>query len=520
MRLPVKYLFLFLLCCFVFVQCRDSSLPDDAFAYIPQHTTSVTAFNPDKLMEKAVFEEVKQLDFYRDMLREVSQDNPAFAQVLEDPAAAGVDLSQNVYISLTTDPETFQPLIAILFSIDDKAAFESTLDKLQVQYVPASRTHGYLSGHSTALVWNDQVGIMGMGPDQTNIQAQVEAYLQTKSRKSASRIKPLRQALAEEYDVMMWWTAEQIVQQYQLDKLGKAFRFSAEDLRDNAARTLLNFEAGQVRGEVDWYLSDKISNDLKLVLQEELDTDFRDVLPSENLVMLSTMALNLPGINQLLIEYHVQGSSETPLRPYGFAWEDVRKALSGEIAIAAYQDTGLTSMSIPQFLVALDVQDRTALQELLTAGKTAGWLQELSADRYQWTELGVLDSLGNEQYPVMAQMWLDDDMLYLSDRDELIKMLQAGGYATGTGLLAGRQEQKEPHAYSFLLDAAQFSRMEDDMPSMPFSYMQAAGDMEKAEGTAHFQDQDQNSLRQFFQWLNNMYQQRQDLERRLNEKSS
>lgn len=519
MRLPSSF-FLFL-CLLAFSQCREA-LPDDAVAYIPEQTTAVMTFKAEQLMDKAAFDEVKQMAFYQEMLAEVRQENPAFAQVLEDPALAGVDLSKNIYMTMVMEEADAPPMAAVLFSIADKSAFESTLDQLDVQYIPAAQSPGSFSSPSSALIWNETVGILGMGPEQADMKARVEALLRTDQRESIGNNKNFRKALAEDYDVMQWFTAEYLVDKYQLDKIGRAARFSAEDLRDNHARALLHFEAGKVRGEMDFFLSDKLRNDMDMVFLDRSRMDFRKKLPSEELIMVSTMALDLSGINQLLVEYHVQGASEQPLRQFGISWEDIREALSGEMAVAAYRAVDTPPLSMVRVLVAMGIRDQSKLEGILQAGKDGGWLLELGDNRYQWMNTEEVDSLGNSRRETMAEIWIEDEVMYLSDQADIISTLQAGDYTTGTGIMSERGEMKSSQAFSMIIDAAHLPggmSDEEDLQLIPFDYLMAGGDETTMEGIAIMEDREQNSLRQFFQWFNNMYQQKKAADEKMKEMS-
>ena len=82
------------------VACKKEAVtPGDALAYVPASSTSITAIDLKKLMQKADFEAVKKLDFYKEMVEKTSSNDPQIAKVLLDPTASGIDLDGKIYLA-------------------------------------------------------------------------------------------------------------------------------------------------------------------------------------------------------------------------------------------------------------------------------------------------------------------------------------------------------------------------------------------------------------------------------------
>ena len=52
-------------------------------------------------MDKADFEEMKDMEFYRDMIEDAGKDKKIVADMLEDPELSGIDLNEYMYFFAT-----------------------------------------------------------------------------------------------------------------------------------------------------------------------------------------------------------------------------------------------------------------------------------------------------------------------------------------------------------------------------------------------------------------------------------
>jgi hypothetical protein len=493
--------------------CRpDELLPGDGLAHIPQTVSSVSVLNIARLMEKADFEQVKGMDFYRHVVEEVRSENASFSKILEDPAKAGVDLERNVYISVELEKPEESGFIALLFSIRDKTAFEQALKDLDLQFVPANQEPGILIEESSALLWNDELGILGLGKAEI-VQSKTQDYLALDESGSISRNKDFRKAFSEDYDVFNWFSSSHFVDIFQLEELTKFTRYKVEDLRENYLHSYLHFAEGEIRAESRYVLQKRLSNDLGLVLRNKVSTDFTDKVPHDKLFFYSNFGVNPKGLNQLLIEYNVKGISSGALREFGVSFADLIEAFSGDAAVAVYQERSDRTLNIPYFLLALDIEDEGKLNNMLMAAVEAGFLRSVGEDRY---ELLRKPELNNEadSLPATApesgeEMLIKNGVVYLSSNDDLLDAIAGGNFNTGGQLPKDLAELAAQNAIAALADLAWMAKVEDDFANFPARRMQFTTSREKAEATMEMNDQEENSLKQFFEWMNTEYQQKE-----------
>lgn len=501
-------MFPLLLILFVYGCRPDADLPEDGLAYIPEQVTSVTVVDLDRLMEKADFEQVKTMDFYRDVVGKVQQENPAFARIMQAPAEAGVDLAQKVYISMELNAPQEQGFVALVFSIADQHKFEQTLDDLELKYLPAGQKPGLLQHKRSALVWNEQIAILGVGSEE-QVEARASQYLQTDQAHSVANNKNLRKALKRDFEVLNWISSSGLVDLFKLEDVGKAARFNAADLRENYLQSFLRFEDGEMVAESEIFLQPKLAGDLALLLNDKVATDFSKRIPQEDIVFYANAGLRPKGFNQILLEYHIKGMSDQPLEKFGIKFDDLMEAFSGDAALAMYLPEGDT-MNMPHFLLALDIDGKEDLTKVLDGAQQAAILRPTVADRYQLLSPPGKDSLGAAIVQrVEGEILIKNGLLYLSDRAALLDKVQSGNFATQGKLMESMPALIAKRALAGILDMARVSQLEDDFTNSPITSVEGNAGRKEAMVRVKMQEEGTNSLKQFFQWMNRQYQEQQ-----------
>jgi hypothetical protein len=131
MKFLRKTLFLAAASILLLTSCKKTVNLNDSLTAIPKDAVSVTAINVQSLMQKADFETVKNMDFYKKAIEEAQAKNPAMAEILKDPKKSGIDLSKNFYLvaggSIMGMGGNGSTNGGILLSIADIKTFEAML---------------------------------------------------------------------------------------------------------------------------------------------------------------------------------------------------------------------------------------------------------------------------------------------------------------------------------------------------------------------------------------------------------
>ncbi|MEZ4992188.1 MAG: DUF4836 family protein [Saprospiraceae bacterium] len=115
-------------------------------------------------------------------------------------------------------------------------------------YICSIQQNKYLEEKGSALIWNDQLGILGMG-DKDDVRTQTQNYLELEEEQSILNNKDFRNAIAEDYDVFNWMSSSALVDLYELAELTKLTPYTEEDLRANYLHSYLHFEDDEIRAE-------------------------------------------------------------------------------------------------------------------------------------------------------------------------------------------------------------------------------------------------------------------------------
>lgn len=468
---------------------------------VPESVSSVTAINIPQLMEKADFEAVRQMGFYREIVEDIAQNNPAFAKVLDDPASAGVDLTQKAYIALNLNKEGVNQETAVfLFSIADKARFEQALDNLELRVAPTSGGKGFFEHGETALVWNDHTGIFAAGGDAKNV---AESWLKTPAKNGIAQNKSLRKTLSKDYDIANWLTSDMLSKVYP-DLTKGLKKYTPKDFEGNYVSSFLYFEDDRIRGEAIVDLKKNLANDINIFFRDKVKTDFSSLVPAENQVFMLTAAFDLHGVNQVLLERYMQGAAQQTLQEAGITTEDIAYAFGGDVAFAMYKTEDTLATISP--LVLTHIKDPKKLDKLLAKALEKGALKKKDANRY------ILErpEIKNESDSVIAvreqrgEVLIKGDMLYLAEDGAILDAIQAGGFQAQGAVTDKIKTLQTENIVAAVLLPGQF--LFDQEGEIPFTGMQFTAKRGLLEGIADLGAGEGNSLFQLFQHLEKIYQ--------------
>lgn len=406
---------------------KDTAPTEDSLSYIPDNVAMVSAFKPSQLMAKADFDAIKQTAGYQEMISEAKEANPVLAKVMENPSHSGVDLDKNIYLTMDKSSATEQ-FGAITMSLADATAFETLLEDVEVEVkaLPASQSYNIaFPGNSSAVVWDENVAIIGFSDNQAELEETLASYLDTKPENSAANNKHLLKAMNENYDVFNWFSSDFITKMPGSAETTALLNYSEEDLKNNYIQHYLTFEKGLIESEAIIDFKGRIANDLSMLFRDEVKTDFANLAPKGTPLFLMATAFDVNGINQLLIEKYSKGIAETELKKMGLSSKELLDALQGDIMLAAYPTDDAEKDGTLFFMAKLE--GKTAIQKLIDIGIEEKKIEQMNNGIYRAiNDYSKTDSMAHQKSDFSAYVWVNDDMLYLSGTEELIEQVQNG----------------------------------------------------------------------------------------------
>ena len=180
--------------------------------------------------------------------------------------------------------------------------------------------------------------------------------------------------MQRDFDIAHWLRLDPFLDKARLvdnDLLSTLLGLGKDGLKDNYVNSFIHFQQGKIEGETYFRLKKAVTNDLQLLFRDKVKTDFNKYMPGEDLGMMMAAAMNLKGINQLLIEKHVKGAGMQKMKELGLSFDDLVQAFTGEIAVGIYDRP--EHEAVP--LVVLPIDDKASFASLLAVALESQLLQ-------------------------------------------------------------------------------------------------------------------------------------------------
>ncbi len=485
----------------------EAALRDDALQYMPTDVTAVAVIRPQQMMNKADFEAVRQMEFYREMVDEAADELPFSAELFEDPARTGIDLEQNMYLAnWPAWGESGDDATALFFSLADTAAFARMVDQLEAkpQVSPAGYRYS-TAGNDGVLAWDGRIGLAMKGEGFTD---GPDRFFKQAPEASLAANRNLQQCLEEDFDMALWLNANALPGDVNTNLAENLGIVDPEALRDNYIHNYVFFEEGRIRNESRFFIRKKLRNDLDLFFREGVEEDLTPYIPGENLEALLTVAFDLPGIDQLLVEKYSKGFAEEAAQRYGFSLQDLLKALEGDMALGIYPRPD--TMSQPELLFVATITDHDQLRELFAGMEAKELLIKLSESTYElqpYEEVIKTDSTTKvNRINWQGRLWVDGDRLVIARTPERLQQIQSGDFTADSDYHRALSGERKASIFTLA------GRVPVDKPgeASPFGQMRAWTDRETGNLILETKDGGANSLNYLLRYYNEEFKSKQE----------
>ncbi|HKK80387.1 MAG TPA: DUF4836 family protein [Phaeodactylibacter sp.] len=487
-----KGLLLLLFAATFFTACQKELPPvEDSLTYIPEDAAMVTAIRLQQLMDKANFESLKQTKGFQNMLEDAAEENAMLAKVLADPAASGIDLSKNMYVSVElSDSEPLMTLAS--FSIADAEALEQMMEGLEVEASPVNNDFKYFDTPGKAAVaWNDEVLLLGMVDESISVKDRLLRYLETPADASVAGNTNLREQLQGDFDILNWLSSDFILRSRDWQTSGNLLNYDKEELSGQYVAHALTFEEGVIENKVMLDLSGRLKNDLGMFFRDEVTTDFITAAPAGTPAFLLTAAFDINGVNQLLVEKYSKGVAEKTLNEFGLSAKELLKAFSGDIMLAGYESPKGAA------LFAAAVEDEAPLRTLLDKATEDNKLEQLSDNRYRFLRW-EREAEGDSSYvktsiEMDGEVLLHEGLFFIANQPALLDQIEAGNTGLSGELAKQSAQAMGEHIFTAFGNPALMSAF--DFEAEQIQEVEASADREGIQLRLEMDNQELNSLR-------------------------
>lgn len=505
----MKYLqfiaFLFLASCIAFTSCQNEPTPTGTAAYIPANATNVTGFDIKRLIKKADFDEIKDMEFYREIVADAK--NPIIAEAIEDPTKSGIDLNGRIYISTDiakNDHERFSTHVIVPLS--NASDFEKLVASADMEFNQENglRILAPDSDSSSAMIWDDNILTINFSNQSMDVISNAKKIFDLQPEQSLAQNKDFAKVANSDHDMVTWMTTNTLAKNPAAKMAFTFIDIDASALKENYIHGYGDFENGKIVGHTDFYFNDELEDELlNRLFHENQGADFSKVLPSDDLAFAMTGAINFRGIDKFLSERPQNKKyADLVINDFaGFERKEILETLSGDMMIAAYPDTEEKSGN---FIAALAIKNKSKAKEMLENALSNKKIKEVAPNYYKIIAVGGGDFSIQINKGIGHFLHMDDMLVYSPNKDILEQINNGEIKMGGNGITDATQHFKNQSIAGWV----NFQKFGNDINELPpdlFKDIRFNMNMDGADFIMETNEPNKNSLKILFEMIEESY---------------
>lgn len=492
----------------LFFGCKKDMVATGTAAYIPANAASVTGIDLQRLMKKADFESIKDMEFFTDMVGKATKQSPAIAAALKDPAKSGIDLNGKIYLS--TDLDKNDPELVtthILVPLSNASDFEKLVDAAEMKFEKKNGLNVFTpdSRRDAVMVWDDKLMTLSFSnsPD-TDVEAKARMLFELDVEQSIATNNNFAKAVDSDHDLVTWMSSNTLADNPAAGMAMNLIDVDADALKDNFIHGYGDFENGKFVGHSDFFLNKDLGRGLLgRFFKDESDTDFSKVLPTNDLIFAMSGALNFRGMDQFLSERpQTKEYADFVLNDFaGFERKEILETLNGDMMIAAYS---ADSMNDGNFIAALALKNDDKAKAMLDKAVADKKLKEVEPGIYN-----VL-ALGGEDFSIrinkgMGKFLHHEKMLIYSPKEELLLQIKNGELSLGGDKVTNALQHFDNQTMAGWFDFQSIEKEMGDLPTQFFKDIRFNVNADGADFILETNDPNKNSLKAMFELMEQGY---------------
>lgn len=497
------FLFSLLTVAIIYSSCSNSGTvaADDMLKTIPQDVSMVTSINTSAILDKADFENVKQMEFYQELIRETKRYNVTLGEVIADPAKSGIDLSKNMYIAHILEQDNPEDVfVGIVASVKDKAALEQLVNTSGDLKKSSQDGFEVAMKGSQSVAWNDEKVILGMTNSYTDPIAKLKKFFSTTEENTIATDNDLKKAMSGNHDITSWMSSNALANSPALKNALIMASIDANAAKDNFIHSYVDFNDGAIESKSSLYLQGALVEDINLFFKNKTKSDFSGYVPSDAVSMM-TVALDLEGIQSVLQKKGALAMANFGLSQYGLTADDIASTFGGDILIYSTPRDKET----PQVSFATNIRDKEKLNKFLSLAVERGALKELEDNLYNINNTSMLSGEGFNDPD--AQLLIQDEMIFMSANPEIVRKIKDGGFKGNEAIDKSKINLLKN---DILAGFADFSTLIESTAAkknldLNFKDIKFSTNRKDSELFMNFKDKNSNSLKQLFESINEIY---------------
>ena len=504
---------------FLLASCNKTVNLDDASKAIPKDAISVTAINLPSLFQKADFESVKQMDFYKAMVDSAKTHDAAMADIMRDPRKSGVDFTKNVYFvqdyQVGNNAQNNATVLMSLASVNDFETMLKNSDKdakiesrdgikfivSTPKEVDNNSEDGINFSRSkdsrSVVAWNDKMAIMGNfteGSRDGRENSNFTKYFKLKAEESVAQNENFAKSFATKHDVYTYMSFDKLADDASVKGSAGMMNIDPKSLKGNYATGFADFENGQIVSKSDYNINAALRKEWGLMFKDNVKTDFSKYLKGNNLGFVMTMALDAKGIKEIInTNPQFKAALELGKGTDAFTSDDIFKAFDGDMVVAAAPQSGDKKWS---GMMGIKLQDKATMLKLINYLIAEKALVAEGNDVYHFS--GAADMM-SKNYVETGKIAFVDDVIFIGDATTI------SGLKTGGNVSGDVKDILNKNIVGVYANFNQIFANTEGMQNPEFGEMKMTMSGKKAEATIKTRDANENALKSLMKAVNQWY---------------
>jgi hypothetical protein len=502
MKSLMKNAILFSLILVFLASCTKSAKLDETANAIPQNAMSVTAINLPSLMQKADFESLKLMDFYKNIVDSASTENAAIAEIMRDPKKSGVDFTKNIYIVQDYNFSSGNRNdAALLISLSDVGTFEKMLTsgkkhgnietKDGIKYLTFRGENAEIGLLQQSIGWNDKMAVVSSGIENPN----VPAFFKNKAEESITKNENFTKLFNESHDIYSYANFDKLAESSEMKSSAGLMNIDPKSLKGNYATGYADFEKGQIVSKSAYQINNDLRKQWGLLFKSSVKTDFSKYLKGDNIGFAATLALDMKGVKEILNanpQYRILLESA---KSDNFSTDDIFKAFDGDIVIAANPNVNKDDKKW-NGMIGFKLSDKPTMEKLLNLLISKDALVSEGNGVYHF---GGMADMMSKSYVESGKIAFVDDVIFMGDAATI------GGLKSGSAVSSDVKDVLNKNIFGLYTNFSKIFANTEGMNDPEMTEFKMMMNGTNGEGVMKMKDGNENSLKSLMKAVNRWY---------------
>ncbi|MEL6845632.1 MAG: DUF4836 family protein, partial [Bacteroidota bacterium] len=391
-------------------------------------------------------------------------------------------------------------------ALADEAAFAKLIDAAGLDTPENIEGYNYIAiDRNAAVAWNSETALLLISSGYANdLEKSFRQILTASAEESVATDKDLMRTFSQNHDINSWVSTNPIANNKNLSFYLSMINMEKEDLQDNYVHSHMNFEKGVVTGQSDYVLSEKLEKEFGLFIKSGVGTKFDQLIPGNELIYSTSLALNADGLLQFAEKSNTKGFIDFALMEYGMKLQDLSAMLDGDLSISAYKGAGDRDAD---GLVLIKIKDMAKLSQVLQLAEEYEMLSKIGDQRYSMSFGSAAANNfsnpfgGKSRLKTEGELLIKDGIVYISSSSKIIGDIESGDFTSASKTNWGKDLLRN-NSFSTFVDFNNIDPLQEAIPGDHMDQLRIKSENGTTDLELTMKNGSINSLKALMQMIN------------------